>query len=64
MAENGYLVHADTDSADRIIVVGVSGRHWRIDREDADPEHRFTPYRLAAGWFGNLPAGHTRTHQP
>lgn len=62
--ENGYLVHADPDSTDVVIVVGVSGRHWRIHREDADPEHRFVPYRLAAGWFGNLPADHTRTRQP
>ncbi len=34
----------------------VDGRNWRIHREDADPEHRMLAYRLAAEWFGNLPA--------
>lgn len=39
---------------DRILV--PHGNRWiRIHREDADPEHRFTSYQLAAVFFGNSP---------
>jgi len=55
-AENSsYVVTPDPEDADRVLVTEPSGRTLRIHREDADPEHRFTSYRLAAGWFGNLP---------
>ncbi|MHB1010603.1 MAG: hypothetical protein ACYC1E_15540 [Propionibacteriaceae bacterium] len=55
-----YQISADPgDLQNSVIVTNSDGREWRIHREDADPEHRFTAYRLAAGWFGNLPAGYT-----
>lgn len=38
------------------VVVTAGGATHRIHREDADPEHRFQSYRLAAAWFGNRPA--------
>lgn len=56
-----YTIHADAEDPDTVIVTsaGVNPDHTtsvvRIHREDADPEHRFIQYRLAAGWFGNLP---------
>lgn len=53
-----YVIRA-TESPDTISVTAIadSGSHtWSVDREEADPEHRFTEYRLAAGYFGNLPA--------
>ncbi|EGD57141.1 hypothetical protein [Gordonia neofelifaecis] len=50
-----YTVTPDPENADLVLVTEPSGRTLRIHREDADPEHRFTAYRLAAGWFGNLP---------
>lgn len=53
----GYLVQVDeADPRDSVVVIDPEGRALRIHREDADPEHRFTAHRLAAGWFGNLPA--------
>lgn len=55
---NSYTVAPDPDDTDRVLVTEPSGRAHRIHREDADPEHRFTSYRLAAGWFGNLPDTH------
>lgn len=54
-----YLIKPDPDRpTDAVIVTHPDGREQRIYQEDADPEHRFTSYRLAAGWFGNLPAGY------
>lgn len=51
-----YRVSVDeSDPRDSVVVVDPDGRAWRIHREDADPEHRSTAYRLAAGWFGSLP---------
>lgn len=41
---------------DAVMVIGPVGVTWRIHREDADPEHRFVMFRLAASWFGNEPA--------
>lgn len=56
-SERVYTVQPDLESsAEHVIVTDPDGRRWRIDKESADPEHRFTAYRLAAGWFGNLPA--------
>lgn len=52
----GYTVRLDPDHPDTVIVTNTRGRARRIHREDANPEHRFTDYRLAAGWFANLPA--------
>ncbi|GAA2375870.1 hypothetical protein [Gordonia cholesterolivorans] len=50
-----YTVAPDPEDNDRVLVTDPDGRVHRIHREDADPEHRFTRVRLAAGWFGNLP---------
>lgn len=51
-----WTIWADhADPTRRVLVVG-GGRTWSIDIEAADPEHRHLAYRLAAGWFGNLPA--------
>lgn len=47
----------ESDPHDSVIVIDPDGRSWCIHRHDADPEHRSIPYRLAAGWFANLPAG-------
>lgn len=47
------------DPQDTVLVIDPDQRSWRIHREEADPEHKLTPYRLAAGWFANLPAAHT-----
>lgn len=53
----GYRVRVDeSEPKDRVIVIDPEGRALSIHRDDADPEHRRTDYRLAAGWFGNLPA--------
>ena len=53
---DGYTIAADPTDSDRVIVkIGSTGATWTIHRDDADPEHRFTAYRLAAGWFANLP---------
>lgn len=41
-----------------MVVTEPDGVERRVHREDADPEHRFVAYRIAAGWFGNLPAGY------
>lgn len=57
MPEPRYSIAADPSDSNMIIVTDANGSRIRIHREDADPEHRFTTYRLAAGWFGNLPAG-------
>lgn len=54
-----FTIGPDPKSPDtHVFVVDPDGREWRIFNEDADPEHRFVAYRLAAGWFGNLPAGY------
>lgn len=59
-----YTIWADpADPTRRVLVVGA-GRTWMIDAEAADPEHRHLPYRLAGGWFGNLPAGPDPTPDP
>lgn len=52
-APEAYTVYptSDPDAVD----VAVNGIAQTIHREDADPEHRFTAYRLAAAYFGNLP---------
>lgn len=55
--DDTYSIRSEED--DFVIVTEPSGNKWRIHREDADPEHRFVSYRIAAGWFGNLPAGYT-----
>ncbi|PRZ12924.1 hypothetical protein [Nesterenkonia sandarakina] len=52
--DSAYNIRPDDDEF--VVVTEPSGKEWRIHREDADPEHRFVSYRLAAGWFGNLPA--------
>lgn len=52
----GFTIRLDADDPDTAIVTNARGRARRIHREDADPEHRFTDYRLAAGWFANMPA--------
>lgn len=60
-APMSYTVTGDPGvegSTDHVFVTRSDGRSWRIHCEDADPEHRFTAYRLAAGWFGNVPASH------
>lgn len=54
MSGDGYAVAGD--GADRVVVTGPGGARTRVHREDADPEHRFVEVRLAAAWFGNLPA--------
>lgn len=46
----------EADPSNSVVVTDPEGRACCIHREDADPEHRSTAYRLAAGWFGNLPA--------
>lgn len=51
-----YIITADPHDPEQVIVTVPNGSLRRIHRQDADPEHRFTAYRLAAGWFGNLPA--------
>lgn len=52
-----YRVQVDESNPhDGVVVISPEGRALSIHREDADPEHRSTSYRLAAGWFGNLPA--------
>ena len=52
-----YRVQVDeSNPRDSVVVISPEGRALSIHREDADPEHRTTGYRLAAGWFGNLPA--------
>lgn len=48
----------------RVVVHGPAGQLWRVDREEADPEHRFAHVRLAAAWFGNLPAGSSADSTP
>lgn len=54
----GYVITADPSSlSDSVLVADFGGNVSRIGIEDADPEHRFAKYRLAAGWFANLPAG-------
>lgn len=52
-----YSIRPESD--DLVVVTEPSGEERRIHRGDADPEHRFVSYRIAAGWFGNLPAEHT-----
>jgi hypothetical protein len=52
--EGGYLIDRIDDRT--VDVTNALGETDRIDREDADPEHRFTHYRLAAAVFGNPPA--------
>lgn len=63
MTQDGtFKISADKKNpVDSVVVVDPDGKEWRIHVEDADPEHRFTAYRLAAGWFGNLP---DRTPEP
>lgn len=52
-----YSIAADVlDPRNTVMVVDHDGRGWRVHREAADPEHRSAAYRLAAGWFGNVPA--------
>ena len=58
METKPYMIVADPSDPDSVVVTEPGGREVRVHREDADPEHRFTAYRLAAGWFGNLPAGY------
>ena len=59
MENQPYKIVADPSDPDsRVVVTEPGGRELHIHREDADPEHRFIAYRLAAGWFGNLPAGY------
>ncbi len=53
--DTSYVVTPDPEDTDRVLVTEPGGRTLRIHCEDADPEHRFTAYRLAAGFFGNLP---------
>lgn len=53
-----YTIEPDpVNPSEYVVIVDPDGKKWRIDKESADPEHRYTSYRLAAGWFGNLPAG-------
>lgn len=54
--DDAYSIRPQEDGF--VVVTEPSGKEWRIHREDADREHRFVSYRLAAGWFGNLPAGY------
>lgn len=54
-----FRIDVDPKDDDTVIVTDRRGRTRRIHREAADPEHRFMAYRLAAGWFANLPASPT-----
>ncbi|ASD24181.1 hypothetical protein B7495_17975 (plasmid) [Cryobacterium sp. LW097] len=59
MENQPYMIAADpSEPGSRVVVTEPDGQQLHIRREDADPEHRFIAYRLAAGWFGNLPAGY------
>ncbi|KIP53816.1 hypothetical protein [Leucobacter komagatae] len=58
-----FSIVADAHDPENAVIVtemqpGRHSRPIRIDKHSADPEHRLTAYRLAAGWFGNLPARH------
>lgn len=58
-----FSIAADAHDPENAVIVTamLPGKHsWRIriEKHSADPEHRLTAYRLAAGWFGNLPARH------
>lgn len=56
----GYRIAADPERPDdQVWVTEPDGRTWRVHREDADSEHRFTAVQLAATWFGNEPASDT-----
>lgn len=55
-SKSAHILDPAPDNADFITVTDGDGRGWLIHREDADPEHRFLTYRLAAAWFGNQPA--------
>lgn len=48
-------IAVDPYGSDDVVIVRDATGSWRIHREDADPEHRFTAHRLAAAWFGNIP---------
>lgn len=53
-----YAITADPSSPrDSVLVADLDGNVSRIGIEEADPEHRLAKYRIAAGWFANLPAG-------
>lgn len=51
-----YTIRTDPHDPDCALVVDGQGPALRIHRHDADPEHRFTIYRLVAAWFANQPA--------
>lgn len=53
MARPGYVLTPDGHNQQVLMVTSSDGESWRIHREDADPEHRFLAYRLAATYFGN-----------
>lgn len=60
----GFAVCPDPDDRDVVVVTNARGQVRRVHREDADPEHRFAFYRLAAGWFGNLPTPEPTDEDP
>lgn len=50
-----FIVGAADDNG--VLVINTEGLVRRIRQEEADPEHRFTAYRLAAAYFGNPTVG-------
>lgn len=63
MSESTYTITGCLNTEDEVIVTSDHHGPIHIHRNDADPEHRFTAYRLAAGWFGNLPGDHPRAQK-
>lgn len=51
-----YTLTPSDHNDDLVTVSSSDGQIQLISREDADPEHRFLSYRLAAAYFGNQPA--------
>lgn len=47
------VVLRDVKDPTLVHMLDLDGRYWRICQEDADPEHRFAAYRVAADYFGN-----------
>lgn len=59
MRQPGYTLTPEENNEQMLLVTASDGGSWRIHREDADPEHRFLAYRLAATYFGNEPSHST-----
>lgn len=54
-----FTVRAHPHSSDLVSIArreSCDATSRLIHRQDADPEHRFTEYRLAAAWFANAPS--------